>query len=320
MATRDEMDATYNYMDEIFRLSLGETADITCALYDGDYSKTLEQAQADKHRYVLDSIGFKPGSRLIDIGCGWGPILRAARDRGGSGVGVTLSRKHAESCRKNGLEAYVMDWQDITVETFGKFDGVVSIGAFEHFATPEDYRAGRQDAVYDRFFRLCHDLVSGEGGRLYLQTMIWGPNFPGVDAVTLDAPKGSDAYILAVLGKFYPGSYLPHSMESLARVAQPYFDLVDYKDGRKDYIKTTEEWGVVWKMTPRKLLAALKVLPYFVRDRDFRYRIETLRGGYMKECMKREIMSHRRLVFQSRVKSEVGVPAGAATGKPEAAS
>src|SRR2546429_2314686 len=161
MATRDEMDATYNCMDEIFRLSLGETADIPCALYDGDYSKTLEQAQADKHRYVLDSIGFKPGSRLLDIGCGWGPVLRAARDRGGSGVGVTLSRKHAESCRRNGLEAHVMDWQDITGDTFGRIDGVVSIGAFEHFCMPEAYPAGHQRAPHDPLFRPLHHPVGG---------------------------------------------------------------------------------------------------------------------------------------------------------------
>jgi cyclopropane-fatty-acyl-phospholipid synthase len=52
MATQQEMEATYNYMDEIFRLSLGETGDLTCAMYNGDLSKTLAQAQRDKHAYV----------------------------------------------------------------------------------------------------------------------------------------------------------------------------------------------------------------------------------------------------------------------------
>jgi cyclopropane-fatty-acyl-phospholipid synthase len=41
MATQQEMEATYNYMDEIFRLSLGETGDLSCAMYKGDFSKTL---------------------------------------------------------------------------------------------------------------------------------------------------------------------------------------------------------------------------------------------------------------------------------------
>src|SRR5258708_1161693 len=107
MATRQQMDATYNYMDDIFRLSLGETADITCALYNGDFSKTLEQAQRDKHDYILDTMHFREGSRLLDIGCGWGPMLEAAKERGGHGIGLTLSAKHAEACRHNSLEAYV---------------------------------------------------------------------------------------------------------------------------------------------------------------------------------------------------------------------
>jgi hypothetical protein len=45
-------------------------------------------------------------------------------------------------------------------------------------------------------------------------------------------------------------------------------------------------------------IAALKLLPYFVRDRDFRYRLETLRHGYMRECLIREVMDHQRIVFE----------------------
>ena len=83
MATRQEIEETYNYMDEICRLSLGESADITCAMYNGDYSKTLEQAVKDKHEYILNGINFKAASRVLDIGCGWGPILKVLKDRGG---------------------------------------------------------------------------------------------------------------------------------------------------------------------------------------------------------------------------------------------
>jgi cyclopropane-fatty-acyl-phospholipid synthase len=82
MSTQRQVDKTYNYIDEIWRLSLGSNADITCALYDGDYSKTLEEAQAAKHMYILKSIKFKPGVKILDIGCGWGPLLKAIHDAG----------------------------------------------------------------------------------------------------------------------------------------------------------------------------------------------------------------------------------------------
>ena len=107
MATQQEMEATYNYMDEIFRLSLGETGDLTCAMYNGDFSKTLAHAQRDKHAYVLDALNFHTGFRMLDIGCGWGPMLKAAEERRGQGVGLPLSTKQAEACRHNGLEAHV---------------------------------------------------------------------------------------------------------------------------------------------------------------------------------------------------------------------
>src|SRR5947209_18404545 len=70
-------------MDEVIRVSFGENAEITCALYNGNFSKTLKQAQQDKHDYILDGIAFKPGARLLDIGCGWGPVLKAVKERGG---------------------------------------------------------------------------------------------------------------------------------------------------------------------------------------------------------------------------------------------
>ena len=107
MATQQEMEATYNYMDEIFRLGLGETGDLTCAMYNGDFSKTLAQAQRDKHAYVLDALNVHTGFRMLQIGCGWGPMLEAAEERRGQGVGLTLSTKQAEACRHNGLEAHV---------------------------------------------------------------------------------------------------------------------------------------------------------------------------------------------------------------------
>jgi cyclopropane-fatty-acyl-phospholipid synthase len=76
MANQEEIEETYDFMDEIFRLSFGEHADLTCAMFNNAFSKTLAQAQRDKHEYILEGIGFKPGFRVLDIGCGFGPMLR----------------------------------------------------------------------------------------------------------------------------------------------------------------------------------------------------------------------------------------------------
>ncbi len=91
MADRDDLEFTYSLIDRVFRLSLGELADFSGALYDGDFSLSLEEAQRRKHDYVAEQIGIEPGRRVLDLGCGWGPLLAAIRDRGATGVGVTLS-------------------------------------------------------------------------------------------------------------------------------------------------------------------------------------------------------------------------------------
>src|SRR3954469_9439332 len=91
MADRKDLDFTYSLIDRIFRLSLGELADFSGAKYDGNFSLSLEEAQRRKHEYVAEQIGIAPGRRVLDLGCGWGPLLNFIRGKGGEGVGVTLS-------------------------------------------------------------------------------------------------------------------------------------------------------------------------------------------------------------------------------------
>lgn len=309
MANQQEIEETYNFMDEIIRVSFGEYADVTCALYNGDFSKTLAQAQKDKHDYILQAIGFKEGARVLDIGSGWGPMLKAVEERGGHAIGLTLSTKQVEACQRKGLEVYQQDWKDITVDTFGTFDGIVCVGAFEHFCSVEEYLVGKQDHIYERFFQLCHELLP-EGGRLYLQTMMLGKNAPEYSSLSLEAEKGSNEYIGAVLGKFFPGSWLPFGEEHILRVADPYFELISDNNGRLDYIETMEQWSRLWNFTfsnfkpPNfsfpKLLAVSKLVPRYLTDKDFRCRMELIRNGYDKESFKREILDHQRLIFQKK--------------------
>ncbi len=248
MATQHEMEATYNYMDEIFRLSLGETGDCSGAMYNGDFGKNVIQAQADKHNYVLDALNLHAGSRMLDIGCGWGAMLAAIKKREGDGVGLTLSTKQARACRRNNLEVYVENWKNISVKTFGKFDGVVSIGSFEHFCAINEYLSGKQKEIYREFFRLCSTLLP-ENGRLYLQTMMWGPNAPEYKDISLNASRSSNEHMLAVLKKFYSaGSWLPSGEEQIIEAAQPYFKVISLNNGRRDYIETLRQWGdAIWK-------------------------------------------------------------------------
>jgi cyclopropane-fatty-acyl-phospholipid synthase len=299
VATRENVEPIYNFIDELWRATFGETADFSNALYDGDFSKTLEEAQADKHRYILGSIGFRAGSRVLDIGCGWGAMLNVVKKAGGTAVGLTLSRRQAESCRRAGLDARLVDWRDASVDDLGAFDSIVCLGALEHFCSADEYISGRQDDVYRRFFRMCHEVLV-KNGRLYLQTMLWAARTPAYRTVSLRAPLGSAEYIFAVIEQIFPDSCFPQSVEQLRRTAEPYFRLVTHSNGRLDYVETIEVWRRrLRRLTPPKAWIFARLFASALRERDLRVKLELLARPYFSECFRRELMDHERMVFES---------------------
>lgn len=297
MADRADLEFTYSLIDRIFRLSLGELADFSGAKYDGDFSLTLEQAQRRKHEYVARQIGIGPGRRILDLGCGWGPLLAFVRERGGAGVGVTLSSAQAESCRRHGLEVHLRDARTVTRESFGPFDGIASLGAFEHFCSPADYHAGRQDEVYRELF---HNLagVLPPGGRLYLQTMVFGPNMIDPERVSIEAPRDSDEWYLALMQRQFPGSWLPFGEEQVVRNAEPDFRLVESQSGRLDYIETISQWRRRFgERTLRKTLLKLRLVPRWLTSADFRLAF-TSGVSANSACFERRLLEHYRLTFE----------------------
>jgi len=237
VADREDLEFNYSLIDRVFRASMGECADFSGAKYDGDFSLSLEEAQRRKHEYVAEQLGIGPGRRVLDLGCGWGPLLDFIRRRGGSAVGVTLSSAQAAACRRHGLDVHLHDARQVTRDSFGAFDAVASLGTFEHFCSPREHRAGRQDEIYRGLFARTASLLP-DNGRLFLQTMVFGQNMIPVDRIDINAPRDSDAWYLALLGRQFPGSFLPYGQEQIIRSARPHFRLVASTSGRLDYIET----------------------------------------------------------------------------------
>jgi cyclopropane-fatty-acyl-phospholipid synthase len=297
MADRSDLEFTYSLIDRLFRLSLGELADFSGAKYDGDFSLSLEEAQRRKHDYVAEQIGIGPGRRVLDLGCGWGPLLNVVRNRGARGLGVTLSSAQVASCQRNGLEARLFDARSLTPDSFGQFDAVASLGAFEHFCSPDEHRAGRQEEIYrDLFARIAS--VLPDHGRLYLQTMVFGPNMIPLDDVDIRAPRDSDAWYLALLGYQFPGSCLPFGQEQVIRSAEPHFHLESSSSGRLDYIETIRQWRARFAAPSlKKALLKARLVGRWATSSDFRLAF-TSGVSANTVCFERELLEHYRLVLE----------------------
>lgn len=299
MAEQKDLDFTYTTIDEIFRLSIGETGDYSGAKYDGDFSMTLEEAQKAKHKFIADSLYIKKGSKVLDMACGWAPFISyITHERGAKAIGLTLSQGQATACQKNGYDVRVQDCRYVKPEDFGTFDAVTCIGGLEHFCSIEEWQAGKQEEVYRNFFNTLYDLLP-VGGRFYMQTMVFSKNMIPFEEMDINAEKGSAAHVMALMVEEFPGSWLPYGYEMVVKCAAPKFKLISKSSGRLDYIETIGQWRKKFrKFNWRKYWLYASLLPRYFTDPGFRHQMEVFKVSPNRVCFEKEIMDHYRLVFE----------------------
>lgn len=113
--------------------------------------------------------------------------------------------------------------------------------------------------------------VLPDKGRFFLQTMVFGRNMIPADRIGINAPRESDAWYLALMGRQFPGSFLPYGQEQIVRSAEPHFRLVSSTSGRLDYIETVRQWRKRFAAPSlRKTLLKLQLLPRWLTSADFR--------------------------------------------------
>jgi cyclopropane-fatty-acyl-phospholipid synthase len=217
----------YDVSNEFYRLWLDDTLSYSCALWDG--AATLEEAQIAKIDLHVAAARCRGAKRVLDVGCGWGATLRRLVQEHGveRAVGLTLSKNQAawiEDRALPGVVARVEGWADHDPEE--RYDAIVSMGAFEHFARldapPEDRIAG-----YRQFFARCRRWLR-PGGWMSLQTIAYG-----------DASREDFSPFFAT--EIFPESDLPRLSE-IAAASDRLFEVVALRNDRQEYERTTREW------------------------------------------------------------------------------
>ncbi len=127
----------YDVSNTFYEWVLGPTMAYTCAVYPSE-NATLEEAQIEKVDLVCRKLDLQPGQRLLDVGCGWGTMVRhAAAEYGATVLGVTLSRQQADWGQKMLADEGLAERADIRHADYrsvteGGFDAISSIGLTEH--------------------------------------------------------------------------------------------------------------------------------------------------------------------------------------------
>jgi cyclopropane-fatty-acyl-phospholipid synthase len=203
---------------------LGPSMTYTCACYPHE-DATLEEAQAFKYDLVARKLGLRPGMRLLDVGCGWGGMVRhAARKYGVTVLGVTLSREQAtwaqEAIKADGLddvaEVRHQDYRDVAESGF---DAISSIGLTEHIGVKN----------YPSYFSFLHDHLR-PGGRLLNHSITRPHNRP------VRAGAFIDRYI-------FPDGELTGSGRIITEMQDVGFEVRHEENLREHYARTCRAWA-----------------------------------------------------------------------------
>jgi cyclopropane-fatty-acyl-phospholipid synthase len=142
----------YDVSDAFYRLFLGPSMVYSCGYFPTG-KETLEVAQAAKLELVCRKLGLHPGERLLDVGSGWGGLVRhAVEHHGAAGLGITLSEHQLAAARKvldalppHRMEVRLTDYRQLGDQP--PFDKIASVGMMEHVGDE------RLDAYFEALFR-----------------------------------------------------------------------------------------------------------------------------------------------------------------------
>jgi cyclopropane-fatty-acyl-phospholipid synthase len=213
----------YDVSNSFYEWVLGPSMTYTCAVYP-DPEATLEEAQDNKYRLIFEKLRLQPGDRLLDVGCGWGGMVRYAARRGVRAIGATLSAEQAAWARKvieaeglGGLaEVRHSDYRDVREIAF---DAVSSIGLTEHIGVKN----------YPSYFEFLRSKL--RTGGLLLNHCITRNN----NKSDFRASSFTDRYV-------FPDGELTGSGRILSAVQDVGFEVLHAENFRHHYAMTLRDW------------------------------------------------------------------------------
>ncbi len=246
--SRKNISAHYDLSNEFYKLMLDETMMYSSAVF-SHKNEDLYEAQKNKLEKLSSKLNLKEGSKVLEIGSGWGAMaLHLANDKKCEVTTVTLSVEQKKLCEDRFKEHNVEDKIDILLKDYrdlnGKFDAIIAVEMFE--AVGKEY--------FHIFFKKCQELLK-PNGVLVLQVI----TMP--DQRYKDYSKGTDF----IQKYIFPGGHLP-SISKILEVTSKHtrLNLNHLEEFTEDYAKTLN----IWHENFEKKLEEVKKLgfdEYFIR-------------------------------------------------------
>jgi len=212
----------YDIGEELYDLFLDKKhRQYSCAYFKKD-DETLEEAQQNKINHIIKKLNLKPGQKVLDIGCGWGGMaFEIAKQSQCEVKGISLSENQINYCKNKAKELNMDNQVHFELcdyrEVKGKFDRIVSVGAFEHF--------GKK--FYKTFFKKINNMLKDDGICL-LHTI-----------GSVDEPGPPQNWIQK---RIFPGGIIPSLSDIVNPIEKTGLIIADCETLIHHYDKTLKAW------------------------------------------------------------------------------
>ncbi|AQT78700.1 SAM-dependent methyltransferase [Mycolicibacterium litorale] len=258
----EDVQAHYDISNDFFGLFQDPSRTYSCAYFERD-DMSLEEAQMAKIDLALDKLDLQPGMTLLDVGCGWGSVMKRATQRFDvNTLGLTLSRNQCALGQQVLDAVETQRSRQIQLRGWEEFDQpvdrIVSIEAFEAF--PKDR--------YAAFFDTCRRVMPDDG-RMVLQTIMGHPlkRWPemGIPITMTDL-----RFMRFIAKEIFPGGAVPCDEDVVEYSEKAGFavDKLDYLTPH--YVRTLDIWAQRLEAARDR---AIEVTSEEVYDRYMRYLI-----------------------------------------------
>jgi cyclopropane-fatty-acyl-phospholipid synthase len=256
----EDVQAHYDLSNEFFALFQDPSRTYSCAYFEREDSP-LEEAQLAKIDLALNKLDLQPGMTLLDVGCGWGSVMKRAVQRFDvDTVGLTLSRNQralgqemldaVDTARSRQIQ--LRGWEEFDEPV----DRIVSIEAFEAFPK----------ARYAAFFDTCHRVMPDDG-RMVLQTIMGHPlkRWPelGIPIVMSDLK-----FMRFIAKEIFPGGAVPCDEDVVEFSEKAGFSVAELEYLTPHYVRTLDIWSERLEAARDR---AIEVTSVEVYDRYMRY-------------------------------------------------